>query len=317
MKLTDAASLKHCCQNILTAQWTRRLPFLQQQSPAELAADAIDDALRSIEDINTANWTIIDFCSGAGGPVPLMESLVNHARKEHNLKPIPFELSDIEPNLDAWMEHSSLSEHLSFLPNPVDASHPPFSVISSTTSGVQDAAFKQGYQSNGSKVFRLFCLSFHHFDDNTARKVLKSTLETSDAFAIIELQDRRIFSLVLMLLEPWLLLLVTILWFWHSIPILFFTYVMPILPAIHCFDGLVSCLRTRSFEETVRLIESVQGVQTSDHALKGSGIVVRSGDWVFTHSRQLHTWPIGYMDVIVGKKVRRSKEIGSVHSAQN
>ncbi|KAK4548003.1 hypothetical protein LTR36_010723 [Oleoguttula mirabilis] len=296
-------AVKHCCQNTLTAQWTKRLPILQQRAPADLAADAILEALSSIEDVNTADWTVIDFCSGAGGPVPLIETLVNRGRKASGKKPILFRLSDIHPNLDAWMEHAALSDNLSFVPQPVDASFPPFSVISTTTAGDKDLVFRAGLRSNGSKVFRLFCLAFHHFDDETAKRVIKSTLETSDAFAIVELQDRRIGSLVLMLLEFWLLLLVTVFWFWHDELHLLLTYALPILPAVHSWDGFVSCLRTRTFEETVRLVEAVQGSNKGDHALKGNAITVKRGDWMLSHSRTLHTWPIGYMEVTFGRKI--------------
>jgi len=296
-------ALKHCCQNTLTAHWTKRLPFIQQQAPAELAADAVLDALNSIEDIETSNWTVIDFCSGAGGPVPLIERLVNHGRKSRDTEAIPFRLSDISPNLDAWMEHAALSDYLSFVPQPVDASFPPFSVISTTTRGSKEAAFQAGFSSNGSKVFRLFCLSFHHFDDETAVRVMKSTLDTSDAFAIIELQDRRIGSLVLMFLEFWLLLGVTVFWFWHDGTHMLLTYALPILPAIHCFDGLVSCLRTRTFEETMQLVESVQGEKGFQWVRTGTVLTVKRGGWEFTHTRALHTWPIGYMEVTFGKKL--------------
>ncbi|KAK5119331.1 hypothetical protein LTR85_007687 [Meristemomyces frigidus] len=299
-------AIKHCCQNTLTAQWTKRLPLLQQRSPAELAADAIREALDSIEDVDTANWTVIDFCSGAGGPVPLIESLVNHGRKASDKKQIPFRLSDIHPNLDAWMEHAALSDNLSFVPQPVDASYPPFSVISTTTPGDKDLVFRAGLKDNGSKVFRLFCLAFHHFDDETARRVIRSTLQTSDAFAIIELQDRRIGSLALMILEFWLLLLVTVFWFWRDDLHLLVTYAIPILPAIHSWDGFVSCLRTRTFEETIRLVEAVQGRKKGDHALKGNAISVTRGDWMFSHSRTLHTWPVGHMEVTFGRKVGSS-----------
>lgn len=140
----------------------------------------------------------------------------------------------------------------------------------------------------------------------TAKRVLKSTLETSDAFAIIELQDRRLGSLVLMLLEYWLLLLVTMFWFWHDELHLLLTYTVPVLPFIHSWDGFVSCLRTRTFEETIRLVESVQGIPQGDHALKGNAIVTKRGDWLFSHSRTLHTWPIGYMEVTFGKKIESS-----------
>lgn len=67
--------IKNCCQNTLTAQWTKRLPILQQQAPAELAAEAILDALSRLKDVNTADWTVIDFCSGAGGTSGLLDQM--------------------------------------------------------------------------------------------------------------------------------------------------------------------------------------------------------------------------------------------------
>ncbi|KAK0366325.1 hypothetical protein LTR91_007505 [Friedmanniomyces endolithicus] len=316
--------VKHCCQDTLTAQWAKRLPFIQRQSPAELAADAVLSAINSLHDIEMEEWTVIDFCSGAGGtahqqtrkrrwkslrgvhaegPIPYIEALVNDSRKLEGKKPIPFRLSDLHPNLDAWIKHAALSDNLSFVPQPVDASYPPFSVISATTPGDKDVALKAGYASNGSKVFRIFCLSFHHFDDEAAQRVLKSTLETSDAFAIIELQDRRIGSLFLMVLEFWLVLFTTVFWFWDDWMHLLLTYGLPVLPAVHSFDGFVSCLRTRTFEETLRLIEDVQGGSLTAHEKEVEGSLSLRRQWQFSHARALHTWPLGYMEVIFGRRM--------------
>ena len=231
----------------------------------------------------------------------MIEKHVNRQRKLEDKRPIMFRLSDIVPNLDAWMMHSARSAHLTYAPQSVDASFPPFSEISVTTPGDKKAAAEQGFVSNGSKVFRLFCLSFHHFDDEQAKRVIKSTLETSDAVAIIELQDRRVGSLILMLLEFWLLFLISALWFWHNKLHLLLTYYLPILPFIHCFDGFVSCLRTRTFEETMHLVADVQGGKA---AIREDSLGrLRRGDWVFSHRRSLHTWPVGHMDFIFGKKI--------------
>lgn len=239
--------------------------------------------------------------------MPLIENLVNKQRRARGKKPITFRLSDIYPNLDAWMEHAARSDHLSFVPQPVDASNPPFSVISVSTAGDKEAAFDEGYESDGSKVFRLFCLAFHHFDDDMAQHVLKSTLQTSDAFAIIELQDRRVGSLLIMILEFWLLLLVTIFYFRHSSLHLLLTYaipLLPLLPLLHSWDGFVSCLRTRTFDEFLSLVDRVQGNPKGDYNTSRRGDVMAArGDWLFTHSRRLHTWPLGYMEVTFGRKI--------------
>jgi hypothetical protein len=52
---------------MLTAQWTRKLPLLQQTAPAELAARLIHAFLDDFPDIDSEQYFVIDFCSGAGG----------------------------------------------------------------------------------------------------------------------------------------------------------------------------------------------------------------------------------------------------------
>lgn len=249
-----------------------------------------------------SKWRVIDFCSGGGGPTPFIEQYVNRQRRRASSELVPFQLSDLYPNIDAWIEHAAHSDNLTFIPQPVDATNPPFAAISCTTPGDKKAAAEQGFVHDGRKVLRLFCLSFHHFDDEGARRVMKSSLDTSDALVIIELQDRHIATLLVMAMEAWLVLLVTIFWYPFDWLRLFFTYMMPVLPAIHVFDGLVSCLRTRTFDEFVGLLG-----QVTERQYRGSDKVVvltqRASTWSFTSRRVLHTWPCLYMNVIVGKKI--------------
>lgn len=237
----------------------------------------------------------------------MIEQTVNGRRKEKKRRPIPFRLSDLHPNLDAWMEHASHSSNLSFVPQPVDATNPPFPVISTTTDGDKQAARRRGFQSDGHKVFRLFALSYHHFDDDAAMEVMKSTLETSDAFAIVELQDRNVGSLLIMLLEFWLLFLLTYFWFPDDGTHLALTYLFPVLPFVQAFDGFVSCLRTRTFGEVVRIVERVQGSREGDHSLKGNAVTVTRGEWQLSSIRTLHTWPLGYLNAVVGNKLTTAR----------
>jgi hypothetical protein len=287
--------------------------LLQPQSPAKLAATVILDVFRSIENSSPssegaeeeggeAKWKVVDFCSGSGGPIPHIEKHVNALRSASNRPPIAFNLSDLYPNIDAWLEPASRSANLSFIPDPVDATNPPFAAISSSTPGDKQLALDAGYEHDGRKVLRTFCLAFHHFDDEGALRVLKSTLETSDAMVVFELQERRIGSCLLMCLEFFLLYLMTIFWFPNDVLHLFLVYGTPVLPALHAFDGLVSCLRTRTFGEFVVLLDRAMGTQ------RGLGVfeyeaVVRRGEWVFSNRRVLHTWPLGYMNATVGMKV--------------
>ncbi|KAK4506793.1 hypothetical protein PRZ48_000526 [Zasmidium cellare] len=293
--------IKHDQQDALAARWTKKLALLQEHTPAELLADIIDTTLSALTTASpSSNWTVVDFGSGTGGPLPILDTLVNHGRTELGHPTIQFLLSDLHPHLDSWMTHASRSETLSFVPQAVDAAYPPFSVISSTTKGDKEAAYMAGLESNGTKVFRTFCSTFHHFDDESAGKVLKSSLETSDGFFVVELQERTVFGLGMVLLENLLLLLMAVFWFWNDPVHLFFTYCVPILPVTQCADGLVTCLRIRSFDEVLRLLPKQYGYSRDKIKVEKDGEVVELRDWQFKHLRVLHTWPFGYMNVIVG-----------------
>jgi hypothetical protein len=227
---------------------------------------------------------------------------VNQKRRELGQPPIPFLLTDLRPHLGAWMKVCANSENLNFIPQSVDATDPPIAVISETS----NAQSENRRFSSHTRVFRLYCLSFHHFSDDLARKVLKSTLDTADGFAIIELQDRYLSSLLLICAFFPLQFLTTIFWFWKDPLQLIFTYLLPIVPSIVTFDGLVSCLRTRSFEEIVRLIGNETGsegiVKTVDDQGRETKHAKR-GVWTFKGMNELHTWPLGYMNWMVGYKV--------------
>ncbi|KAI4718755.1 hypothetical protein E4T48_05045 [Aureobasidium sp. EXF-10727] len=265
---------------MLTAQWTRKLPFIQKDAPAELAARLIHTFLDDFPDIDSEQYFVIDFCSGAGGPTPLIERSVNISRANAGHTPIPFRLSDFHPNLDAWMPLATHSANLSFIPQPVDATNtskaPPL-VISKTSSSKASTG--------DHKSIHLYNLSFHHFDDTSAQKIMESTLQTADGLCILELQDRSLGCLVLMLGEPLLLFLVTVFWFPRQFLHLLFTYLVPVLPFVQAWDGLVSCLRTRSFAETLRFAERALGekarvVEDKRIGVVGERVVVaRCGRW--------------------------------------
>lgn len=132
---------------------------------------------------------------------------------------------------------------------------------------------------------------------------MKSTMEMSDAMVVFELQERAAGSCLLMGLEFFLVYFVSVFWFAGVWLHLFLVYGLPVLPALHAFDGLVSCLRTRTFDEFVVLVDRALGTQRGLGSSEPSA-VVRRGDWVFTNRRVLHTWPLGYMNATVGIKVK-------------
>lgn len=80
-------------------------------------------------------------------------------------------------------------------------------------------------------------------------------------------------------------------YFWGDWVHLFFTYVVPVVPFVVVFDGLVSCLRTRTRGEVLRLMDEVEGVDEG----------WRVG-WRFESGRGVHTWPGGEVSWFVGVK---------------
>ncbi|KAF2839562.1 hypothetical protein M501DRAFT_1010660 [Patellaria atrata CBS 101060] len=299
--------IRHRVQDALTFEWTHRIPIIQTKSPAQRASDLLLRTLNRVPELSNSKLTIIDFCSGGGGPVPVIENLVNSHLEAHSRPAIPFSLSDLHPNIDSWMEHTSRSPNLSFIPNPVDAADPPLAAQSATSSSHPSSSNgPSSFQTPDTKILRLYCLAFHHLPNPVARAVLQSTLETADAFAILELQDRRILSLPLMLMQFPLALLSAPFWFGlRPLPLLF-TYVIPVIPTVLAFDGFVSALRTREFEEVVDLIGgNARGLREMKEEGGRRTVRVWEGEgWVVRWERELHTWPAGYMGSVVGWKIR-------------
>lgn len=179
-----------------------------------------------------------------------------------------FVLTDIHPHLEAWAAAAKKSANLRFVARSVDAG---------------DAPRDLG-QGEGKKVFRLFNLAFHHFDDGLARRILRNTLETSEGFGIFELQGRTAASLFTVSMMWPLLLLITPFYYWRSPGHLFFTYLVPVIPFVLVFDGYVSSLRTRNPRELLELMEGVEEVE----------------GWKFRGGSELHTWPTGEMTWFIG-----------------
>ncbi|KAK0668468.1 hypothetical protein QBC41DRAFT_226211 [Cercophora samala] len=247
-------SLRSYMQAALTAAWTTHIPLLQSSSPARIVAHLLSHHFGP----SIHNYTFIDFCAGGGGPTPSIEKHLNasittttttktpsYAEAATAPPPVQFILTDLHPHTNLWSAAAAASPNVSFIPTSVDATNVPQHII-------------QDQKRNGKKVFRLFNLAFHHFDDNLARKILKNTLETSDGFGIFELQDRSpagflaccLFGLGAMVMAPYYA------WLWGAPLALVWTYLVPALPAVLVFDGWMSSLRTRTVGEVKELMGS-------------------------------------------------------------
>ncbi|KAK3292491.1 uncharacterized protein B0H64DRAFT_328248 [Chaetomium fimeti] len=285
----------------LTATWTTHIPLIQKSSPAELVANLLRTHLAP----NLHSHVFIDFCAGAGGPTPSIERHLNRpstpktsnnnntARKELTNgnsnpiakdEPLHFVLTDLHPHTDLWAKAVAQADApgaISYVAEPVDAARVPRELIR-----------RYRGPEGKKKVFRLFNLAFHHFDDGLARRILRDTVDGGgEGFGIFELQDRGIAGFVaccflgigIMVMAPYYALL------WGAPLSLVLTYVVPVLPAVLVFDGWMSCLRTRTPDEIEALLRTC-GAEGGEKEI---------AKWEVKSGSEKFMWPVGSVDWVI------------------
>lgn len=185
--------------------------------------------------------TIVDLCSGSGGP--MIEVFRNLVREQGN-NDVKLILTDLYPNLEMASEiNGSAIKNLSYKTTPVNASN-----VDAELAGV-----------------RTMVGSFHHMKPAAAKEILKNAKDSKVPICIYEISDNRF---------P------TFLW-WATIPIIFlmalfltpfvrpltwkqivFTYIIPIIPLFFAWDGAVSNVRTYTLEDLDILLE---GLESEDY----------------------------------------------------
>lgn len=209
-----------------------------------LIRDGATDCLRVVTDVTqqyrhilpklqhalhaTSSRQIIDLCSGGGGPwFGLLKRL-----NQLNDRSIEVWLTDLYPH--ASFDHRHIP-HIHFRHQPVDATRVPPSL----------------------RGFRTLFTAFHHFEPATARAILQNTVNQRQGIAIFEQTRRHPLALLVMLTIPFIAWLLTPLvrpWRWWR---LLWTYLVPVIPLLLCFDGLVSCLRTYSVAEMQAMVTTL------------------------------------------------------------
>jgi hypothetical protein len=85
---------------------------------------------------------------------------------------------------------------------------------------------------------------------------------------------------------------------------LFWTYIIPIVPFILSFDGVISAYRTYTFPHLTHLANAASVAVSLESAGK------EEVDWRWEEGERVHTWPIGKIRWIVGRRDRRGDEAG-------
>ena len=203
------------------------LQFLSNKAKVyESVVPEINQALKQ-----TNSSKIIDLGSGSGGGLLWLATEL----KKENMD-LQIVLTDLYPNETAFNNAAKSLPYFMYHNQPVNATNVPETL----------------------KGFRTMFLSFHHFKPKQGAQILQNAVSSNEPIGIFEIQDRSVPSIIAMLLSPISVLLTTPFIKPFSLLRLLFTYIIPIIPIIVLWDGVVSSLRTYSVDEMQQLIKSVE-----------------------------------------------------------
>jgi hypothetical protein len=167
---------------------------------------------------------VLDLCSGAGGPWP---SLARHFEM-HGARPPEVFLTDKYPSTTKLHDlESPTANRIHFLRDSIDATQIPEHL----------------------QRFRTLFSSFHHLNPPEARRLLQDSVNRRQGIGIFEAPARHTLTLLSLFFIPiaaWLFVPFRRPFRWSR---LLWTYLIPVVPFVLFFDGLISCLRAYSLGE--------------------------------------------------------------------
>lgn len=194
---------------------------------------------------------ILDLASGGGGGLIWLNSEIRKT-----VPTLTITLTDYFPNFPAFEYTKRQADNINFIEEPVDARDVP--------------ARLQG--------LRTQFLSFHHFMQGDAKRILQNAIDSKCAIAVFEAQERSVLSLLAMLFSPITVLLTTPFIRPFKVGRIIFTYLIPIVPLFVWWDGLISCVRTYSVMELNQLIDQLKNKERFEWETKrisaGPGVII-------------------------------------------
>ncbi|HXM09849.1 MAG TPA: hypothetical protein VN946_07885 [Terriglobales bacterium] len=179
----------------------------------------------------TGRRAVVDLCSGGGGPWLELSRQLRVASPD-----VQIWLTDKYPNLGALQRVNTASDdHLSYYRPSVDATKVPL----------------------GLKGLRTMFTSFHHFSPEEAHHILQNAVDAGEGIGIFEVTRRALSTIGIV--SAWVLMLfVCTPWIrpfrWSR---LLWTFLVPIIPVVLLFDGVVSCLRTYQPQELREMVDKL------------------------------------------------------------
>ncbi len=175
--------------------------------------------------------SIIDLCSGGGGPVAHVRKGLAEAGCD-----VPFTMSDLYPNPQAFAHVRTLAGGgVDFIAEPVDAT-----AVPERLSG-----------------FRTLFTSFHHFAPRYAAGILRDAVEHRRGIGIFEITERVPASFLIAFANVFLVLLLAPFMRPFRWSRLFWTYLPPVAPLLVWWDGCASILRSYTVDELRAMVDGL------------------------------------------------------------
>lgn len=184
----------------------------------------------------TQHQSIIDMCSGAGGPMPEVKKLLED---KHGFSNLSLTMTDLYPNTQAAAAINQLNDpNLQYITTPVDATN----------------------VDENRKGLRTMICSMHHMTPSIAKKILKDAQKDQQPICIFEISDNSMPFILWWLAIPTSFIMTLFItpfvrpMTWKQIV---FTYLIPILPIFIAWDGAVSNARTYTLEDWDELLKEL------------------------------------------------------------
>jgi hypothetical protein len=180
----------------------------------------------------TGTFQIIDLCSGGGGET---EHLYEELQKSHPESRIT--LTDKFPNISSFRYLSDKTGgKIGFYKDPVDASNVPAEM----------------------KGIRTMFSATHHFEPEQLRTILVNAVESRQPIALFDGGDKKLLMIAgLILVHPVAFLLFTPFFKPFRLSRICFTYLLPFIPLMTIWDGIVSVLRLYKPEQLLAIARSI------------------------------------------------------------
>ncbi len=178
----------------------------------------------------TSQKNIVDLCSGSGGPALGVQKEVSKILGEN----VHLTLSDKYPNVKVFRT----------------IKNPDVTAITESVDVIKNVSIASGV--------RTIFTAFHHFKPSQAKAILQNAVDANMSIAIFEITERKAASLMTLLVAPLTCLFFTLFLRPFKLSRFIWTYLLPVIPILYTWDGLISNLRSYTKDEWLEMTKQLK-----------------------------------------------------------